>query len=62
MATAGTEIEDEVVQTARRKHPNLARSDIGRADPQRDRGRVNLWIEVTSWHSRVVIESWTGGR
>jgi hypothetical protein len=33
----------------------------GRSYPQRDRGRVSAWIEVTSWHAWAVIEPWTGG-
>jgi hypothetical protein len=34
----------------------------GRAYPQRDPGRVSVWIELTSWHAWAAIEPWTGGR
>ncbi|MFZ0377886.1 MAG: PPOX class F420-dependent oxidoreductase [Solirubrobacteraceae bacterium] len=40
----------------------LSEHYTGRAYPQRDRGRVSAWIEVTSWHAWAVIEPWTGGR
>ncbi len=40
----------------------LSEHYTGRAYPQRDRGRVGAWIEVTSWHAWAVIEPWTAGR
>ena len=40
----------------------LSEHYTGRAYPQRDRGRVSAWIEVTSWHAWAVIGPWTGTR
>ncbi|HTX32379.1 MAG TPA: hypothetical protein VMD09_13435 [Solirubrobacteraceae bacterium] len=40
----------------------LSEHYTGRAYPQRDRGRVSAWIEVTSWHAWAVIGPWTAGR
>ena len=39
----------------------LSEHYTGRTYPQRDRGRVSAWIEVTSWHAWAVIEPWMGG-
>ena len=39
----------------------LSEHYTGRTYPERDRGRVSAWIEVTSWHAWAVIKPWTGG-
>jgi PPOX class probable F420-dependent enzyme len=36
----------------------LARHYTGRPYAQRDRGRVNAWIEVETWHAWAVGEPW----
>jgi PPOX class probable F420-dependent enzyme len=38
----------------------LSRHYTGEPYSQRDRGRVNAWIEVESWHSWAVFQPWTG--
>jgi hypothetical protein len=40
----------------------LSENYTGPAYPERDRGPVSVWIEVTPWPAWAVIEAWTGGR
>ena len=37
----------------------LARQYFGQPFPHRDRGRVNAWIEIDSWHAWAGAEPWT---
>ena len=38
----------------------LSRQYLGQPYGRRDRGRVNAWIEVTSWHAWSGGQRWTG--
>jgi PPOX class probable F420-dependent enzyme len=38
----------------------LARQYFGQPFPHRDRGRVNAWIEIDSWHAWGGAEPWMG--
>jgi PPOX class probable F420-dependent enzyme len=37
----------------------ISRHYTGQPYAQRDRGRVNAWIEVETWHAWAVVEPWT---
>ena len=38
----------------------LSRHYLGNPYSQRDRGRVNAWIEVDAWHAWAMGQAWTG--